>query len=95
MTHKGESCYSVTRAELLDAMRGGAVLWWWKFGPMVGVPMTAGTTWPVNELHPRRDTVMRLIERGVLVKSHDANEVQRQCGMATYRLAALPNVEGR
>lgn len=32
MKDKGENCYSVNRAELLEAMAAGGVLRWWKFG---------------------------------------------------------------
>lgn len=81
MKHKGEDCWSVSREELLAHMRAGAVLWWSKYGPHYRDPASR------RECHPRRDTVRKLLDAGTLVESPDANEVQRRCGMYTYRLA--------
>jgi hypothetical protein len=90
MTHKGDDCYSVTRDELLEALGAGAYLTWWKFGPMA-YDKRGGHPW--KELHPRRDTVLKLIRDGVLIPSDDANSVQRECGMQTYRLAVKPSLK--
>ena len=81
MRPKGDGCYSVTKAELLTAMRAGAVLWWGKFGPYLRDEKG-------RQLHPRRDTLRRLIASGVLEWSGEENATQRACGMATLRLAA-------
>ena len=80
MKEKGDGCYSCTREELLTAMRDGVVLRWWHCGPYL--------RHRDRELHPRRDTVNRLLQGGVIVESDDANQVQRECGLGTYRLAA-------
>ncbi len=87
MKEKDDGCYSCTRGELLAAMRDGAVLWWGKFGPH----LRDGER---RELHPRRDTVHRLLQGGVIVETDDANQVQRECGMGTYRLAARKEPSG-
>ena len=80
MKRKGEGCYSITRAELLTLLRAGHVLWCGKYGPSISDPER-------RECHPRRDTVLRLIEDGTIVVSDVANATQRNCGMKTYRLA--------
>ena len=85
MTHKGDKCYTCSREEMIDALRSGGVLRWWKFGPMI---YNNG-----RELHPRRDTVIRLINDKTLAESADANETQRQCGESTYRLRELAGEE--
>lgn len=77
MKPKGDGCYSVTRTEMLAAMRDGAVLWRYRFGPYLND--ASG-----RELHPRRDTVRRAISDGAIIESSAANEVQRRCGMRTY-----------
>ncbi len=77
-TNYMNNCYSCTAAELLAALRKGKPLCWYNLGPFI-------YDGP-RELHPRRDTVRRFIERGILVKSEDANATQRECGMVTYRL---------
>lgn len=81
MLPKGDGCFSVTREELLVAMRAGAVLWTSSYGP--SLHDASG-----SELHPRRDTVRRLISDGVIVESSVANQVQRSCGMRTYSIPA-------
>jgi hypothetical protein len=78
MQHKGENCYSVTKAELLAALRRGNVLWISKFGPHV---FDAG-----KQLHPRRDTINRMIAAGELVESPVANATQRSAGINTWGL---------
>lgn len=80
MHEKGAGCWSITRDELLAAMRSGAVLRWTKFGPCL--------FYRGRELHPRRDTVCQLIADGTLLLSDDATKAQRECGTETYRIAA-------
>jgi len=78
-TPKGDECLGICRADLIDQMKRGAVLWWTKFGP---------TLYDLEshvELQPRRDTCLKLIADKSIIRSEDANEVQRQCGMATWR----------
>ncbi len=85
MKSEGGGCYSVTRQELLDVMRReGSFLWWGKFGPHLSDSKR-------RELHPRRDTVTKLLRDRILVPSDDANKTQRECGMSTYRLAVQMN----
>lgn len=84
MTDKGEGCYSCTRGELLAAMKvPDAFLWGSKHGPWMQTPR--------GELHPRRDTVRKLIRDGELVQLPYFNETQRQCGMARYGLGDTRN----
>ena len=84
MKDKGDNCWSINREELMAVLRAGGVLWWWKGGPMVSD--CRAQTHPRPELHPRRDTVRRLIDEGVLVESPHANKVQRECGATTFVL---------
>lgn len=89
MKEKDNGCFTCTRAELLEALEAGMIVRWWKCGPMV-YDKRGGGAW--KELHPRRDTVLRLITDGIIVPAGEENDVQRECGLSTYRLAAkAPN----
>ena len=79
MKPKGNNCYSISENELLHALSCGAVLWDGELGTYV--------KFRGRELHPRRDRVHQMIDSGRLVKSHPETELQRACGMATYKLA--------
>ncbi len=72
MKPKGDGCWTCTRAELLEALRAGAVLRNGKFGPH----MFIGERPNHKELHPRRDTCRRLLGEGMIAESDDANAVQ-------------------
>jgi hypothetical protein len=80
-SYKGDDCWSVSRDEFMADMKAGAVLNWWKFGPMYYQPGTR------RECHPRRDTARKAIERGDLIKLPYLNQSQRQCGMARYGIS--------
>ena len=87
--------YTCTRAELIEEMRRGSVLWWNESGPHINHPRAPlhGRHRDSLEMHPRSDTVKKMLAEGVIVESSDANDVQRRCGMYTYRATADPRKE--
>lgn len=74
------NCYSVTEAELIEALRAGAVLW----SGNLGYHVQHGG----RELHPLQKTVRRLLASGAVVRSHLENATQESCGMVTFKLGA-------
>lgn len=85
MKAKSNGCYSINRAELLDLLRAGGVIWWGNLGPLI---YDKSRRHGAQEMHPQRRTVRSLLRDKVIVESSDANTVQRECGFSTYRLAS-------
>lgn len=77
-TPKGDGCYSICRADLLDILMRGGVLRLGRFGPMIYDPADTGRDeggrWVGHkELHPRRDTCQKLLDESLIKRIEGDN----------------------